>query len=158
MGPIELLKSQHAQIKELCATIPRAEGRERISLCVKLAEELTVHVQLEETVFYPEARARGLDDLVEKSVFEHDEVKQLVALLLELKTQDPRLLETVARIEFLVGKHMEEEERVVFPRFEAHAAMDRMATLGAQMLRTEGDLRSRDVLEIAESVTPMPQA
>lgn len=151
MGPIELLKGQHVEIKALCASVQRAEGRERIALCVKLAEELTVHAQLEEGVFYPEAKARGLDDLVEKSIVEHDEVKQLVALLISLKTQDPRLLETLARIEFLVSQHMEEEERLVFPRFEAHAAMDRMATLGAQMQRTEGDLRAQDVLELAEA-------
>lgn len=151
MGPIELLRAQHQMIRELCEMIPRAEGGHRVALCAKLAEELTVHLHLEEGIFYPEAKARGIAAEIEKSVVEHEDVKELVSLMLTLKTNDPRLLETVARIGFLVGKHIEEEERVVFPRFLAHEDEARLATIGEQLARTQDDLRNEDVLAIAEA-------
>src|SRR6476620_11526262 len=98
MGPIELLKQQHRDAEALFEQIRGAEGGERVRLCAKLAEDLTVHANLEEQIFYPEAKARGLDTQIERAVVEHTEVKEQIALLLQLKQNDPRLLETVARI------------------------------------------------------------
>src|SRR3954449_6480335 len=101
MGPIELLKQQHREAEALFEKIRSSEGGARVRLCAKLAEDLTVHANLEEQIFYPEAKARGLDVQIEKAVHEHMEVKEQISLLLQLKQKDPRLLETVARIEFL---------------------------------------------------------
>lgn len=151
MGPIELLKHQHRQVEALFEEIKASEGRERVRLCAKLAEDLTVHTALEEQIFYPEAKARGIDGVVERSVAAHNEVKEQVSLLLQLKQNDPRLLETVARIQFLVTKHVEEEERVLFPQFEAHEGDERMRTIGEQLERTQDDLRQQDLLQIAEA-------
>jgi len=146
MGPIDLLKRQHREVEELFEQIRQAEGGARARLCAKLAEDLTVHANLEEQIFYPEAAARGLETQVERSVHEHSEVKEQISLLLDLKHSDPRLLETVARIEFLVKKHVEEEERQMFPQFEAREAPERMQTIGEALERTEGDLRAQDLL------------
>lgn len=153
MGPIELLKMQHREVEALFPKIRAAEGAERVRLCAKLAEDLTVHANLEELIFYPEAKARGIDHAVERSVHDHAEVKEQVALLLELKQNDPRLLETVARIEYLLAKHVEEEERVVFPQFEAREAPERMQTIHDAMTRAEDDLRQQDLLQLAEAAS-----
>lgn len=147
---IELLKQQHREVDGLFERIPRADGDEKIQLLGRVAELLTIHTQIEERIFYPFARQRGIQDLVDHSLREHAEVKQLVSELLQLKRNDVRVDQDVQKLITSVRNHVKEEENTFFPRLMALVSKDELVKLGEQMQATVEDLSQQELLKMAE--------
>ncbi len=53
MDALELLKQDHAKVKELLETAESAQGKERTAIFEKIKNELETHARIEENVFYP---------------------------------------------------------------------------------------------------------
>jgi hemerythrin-like domain-containing protein len=84
----------------------------------QICEELTVHAQLEEQAFYPEAqKALGDErDLVDEARVEHASLKWLIA---QLENEGPDSELYGARVTVLkeyVQHHVREEEKEMFPK------------------------------------------
>jgi hemerythrin superfamily protein len=96
---------------------------------------LEVHAQLEEEIFYPALRELGAgDELLEKSVPEHAEMRRLIARLRSSQPGEPDFDETFFALMRTVIHHVADEESVLLPLAERRLA-DRLSELGGQMTR-----------------------
>ena len=154
MGPIELLKQQHRDVEQLFDRIRTASRGEKLQLVTQLVEDLTVHALLEERIFYPAAgRLRELNGLLARSHADHAKVKQFLGDLLKMKQTDPRIDEVLALVQRHVTEHVAEEEEQLFPRVEAELGGS-LEGVGNDMEKTQTELRSQDLLEVAEEQAP----
>lgn len=116
---IALLKNDHRTVEELFDEYEHARRSDRKkAIVLQICEELTVHAQLEEQAFYPEAqKALGDEgDLVEEARVEHASLKWLIA---QLESEDSGSETYAAKVTVLkeyVQHHVGEEEKEMFPK------------------------------------------
>ena len=155
MAAIELLRQQHRDVEALFERLRAAKRDEKVRLMGQLAEEITVHAALEERIFYPAVlRIRELGGELAKAQREHAHVKFLVSELLQAKQTDPAVDALIAELERDVRSHTEEEERDILPRVQSELDPGTLSSIGDEMARAATELRSQDLLEIAESASP----
>src|SRR5438105_14527221 len=89
MDAIKLLKNDHRQVEKIFSQIEKGNGN-REQLFRELANELTVHAEIEEQLFHPAVKnAKQTHDLVLESFDEHKQVKLAFAHLAQVdKTTD----------------------------------------------------------------------
>ncbi|QRK05880.1 hemerythrin domain-containing protein [Archangium violaceum] len=158
MDAIELLTKQHRAVDQLCERFDTARNEERLELLTQIAEMLTIHARIEEQHFYPFARQAGLQDLVDRSIEDHTEVKRLLSDLLQCEVDDPRINGLFDQLKRSVRSHVQEEESVVFPRLTALSSADRLRELGEVMNRAAMSVPQQEVLKIARGEVPSPPA
>ncbi len=148
MAALELLVNQHRHAADLLERIRASKSHERVRYMGDLAEALTLHAALEEQFFYPFLRNHGFADLADRSLAEHADTRRLVAEMLGMKKSDPRLEDTFLSLDHMVRKHVEEEEKDIFPRIRGFA--DELNELGRQMADALRGLKDQELLEFAE--------
>lgn len=96
---------------------------------------LEIHAQLEEEIFYPalQAAVQG-DDILDKSVAEHDEMRRLIALLRAQRVGDPAFEAALLELMREVMHHVADEETALLPLAERVLARE-LGSLGVQMTR-----------------------
>jgi hemerythrin superfamily protein len=151
MDAIALLKQQHREVDALFERIAQAGEDEKILLLGKLAEQLTIHAQLEERHFYPFAQRMGIQDMVDQAFQEHAQVKQMIAELLQLKRHDPRVEQNVQLLQQSVQSHVREEENSLFPRLMSLASQEDLMSVGQEMQSTMEELSRQELLAMAEN-------
>jgi hemerythrin superfamily protein len=136
---IVLLKEDHKAVKRLFREFEKthkgASGAEKRELVDKIVYELTTHAFIEETIFYPAARAEvpDTDEHVLESVEEHHVVAWLCS---ELKDLDPGEETFDAKVAVLIENvehHIEEEEGDWFPQVRKALGRNRLKDLGERM-------------------------
>ena len=96
---------------------------------------LEVHAQLEEEIFYPAMRSAGMDSMVdERSVPEHQEMRQLIEQLRGMEPTESRYDETFMQLMRVVMHHVADEETVLLPEAE-RLLKGRLEELGVQMTK-----------------------
>jgi hemerythrin superfamily protein len=121
-GVIEMLKEDHAKVKELFEQFEGAEGRERAQIAATAIQELEVHAALEEKLIYPAIREEiDEDDLMNEAVEEHHVVHVLIKELNKLKPNDPKFQAKFKVLGEVVKHHIEEEEEEILPKAEDSA-------------------------------------
>ncbi len=148
MDGIVLLKDDHKTVnglfKEFEKTHDTATPSAKRALVNKIIKELVTHAYIEETIFYPAARA-GAPDTTEH-VLESVEEHHVVAWLLsELSTADPRDETFDAKVTVLIENvrhHVEEEEKDWFPEVRKALGRNRLVELGEQMAAAKADAPS----------------
>jgi hypothetical protein len=148
---VALIRQQHDLVRELFARLERTRGR-REQLFHELAENLAVHLELEERIFYPAVRARQTEQILRESVEEHLSVKRILADLVDTDPEDPSFTAKLRVMRRLVELHLEEEERVALPL--AHQLLDEetLQALAQAMIELEVSLEEEDeegALELA---------
>ena len=118
MDAIKLLKNDHRQVEKIFSQIEKGNGN-REQLFRELANELTVHAEIEEQLFYPAVKnAKQTHDLVLESFEEHKQVKLVLA---DLDKADKTTEHWLAGLKVLmedVQHHVGEEEKELFPKVE----------------------------------------
>jgi hemerythrin superfamily protein len=113
---------------------PDTSPRRKSALVANACLALEVHAQLEEEIFYPALRAAGVrDEVLEKSVPEHDEMRRLIGELRATEGgggQDNRF-RSLLRV---VLHHVADEETVLLPHAE-EILSDELGELGARMTK-----------------------
>ena len=121
---IQLLKDDHKHVKKHFREFEKMDPEQDPEACQELVtrvcDELEVHAQLEEELFYPAAR-RALqgkegEDLLDEAEVEHHSVKQLIAELRELQPADPKFKAHVTVLSEYVKHHVKEEEGEMFEK------------------------------------------
>jgi hemerythrin superfamily protein len=130
---IALLEKQHREVEQMFAQFEKAsDDKRKLALVQKIAVALKGHTQIEEEIFYPEARrAINDEDLLNEAVVEHQAAKQLLA---EIETMSPGDELYDAKVKVLseeIEHHVEEEEKELFPKCRK-SDMD-LSALGKQM-------------------------
>lgn len=113
---IGLLMDDHRAVKKLFKQFESAKGAtEKNAIAQETCQQLKVHAQIEEELFYPALRgvSEKLDDMLDEAKVEHGVAKDLVA---KIEGGDPDLLDANYKVltEY-VGHHVEEEEGELFP-------------------------------------------
>jgi hemerythrin superfamily protein len=135
----ELLDADHIATKHLfveyarlATAMPQESVDLRTKLAIRICDELTVHAQIEEDIFYPALR-EALPEMaaqVDEAVQEHGEAKALIAQIQALGDAGPEMDELVAQLACAVEHHVKEERDELFPKARAH--MD-LGPLGEQL-------------------------
>lgn len=94
---------------------------------------VSMHAQLEEELFYPELRKVSHDaDVLDKSVPEHNEMRQIMD---RLRGADPRSKgydQAVMALMREIMHHVADEETTLLPEAEKYISEERLAELGAE--------------------------
>lgn len=143
---INLLKADHAEVKQCFKDYEKlvdgdAAPEERQALAEQICMMLTVHAQIEEEIFYPEAR-RLLDpddlDLVDEADVEHASAKDLIAQIQSMSPGEDLYDAKVTVLGEYVSHHVEEEQDELFPKVKK-AGMDTKA-IGEQLFERKESL------------------
>lgn len=109
-----------------------------------------MHAQLEEELFYPEMRKVKHDDAVlDKSVPEHNEMRQIMD---RLKGADPSSKgydQAVMALMREIMHHVADEETTLLPEAERYISEDRLSELGAEWTRRRVQMSKPYAGEIA---------
>ena len=130
---ISLLEAQHKEVKGWFEEFEKARSDSRkAELYGKIAIALKAHTQIEEEIFYPEARlATGDEDLLDEAVVEHAAAKDLIAQLDTMTVGDDLYDAKVKVLGEEIDHHVGEEEDELFPECRK-SDMD-LEALGARM-------------------------
>lgn len=145
MDGIVLLKDDHKTVKRLFRefekTHKEATPAAKRALVDTIISELTTHAYVEETIFYPAARAGVPEttDHVLESVEEHHVVAWLLSELSKLDPADETFDAKVAVLIENVEHHVEEEEEEWFPEVRKALGRNRLVELGEQMAAAKAD-------------------
>ena len=133
---IALLKQDHEKVRGLLGQFENATGARRAKLLGQIEQELKVHTQVEEEIFYPAYRdaARKKED--KKLYFEAVEEHHVVDLVLPEMTDGDTTEQLKAKakvLKELVEHHADEEEKEMFPRARKALGRDELRELGERM-------------------------
>jgi hemerythrin superfamily protein len=141
---LSLLRADHRKVEELFRQYEAADSNmeEQERLVAQICDELTIHSVLEEELFYPACRERGVGtERLDEAQVEHDGVKLLVA---ELRSQSPDKDFYDAKVAVLsryVRDHIQEEEQAsdgIFAQAKKHKVD--FETLGHQLQERKTEL------------------
>jgi hemerythrin superfamily protein len=136
MNAIDLLKKQHREVEELFEQFESAgekatKTKER--LCREISDHLAVHAEIEEKLFYPEAKQENTEELLRESVEEHLAMKRILADLVEKGTDDEQFEARMTVLKEQVEHHVEEEEKDLFPKVRKSCSTEELEDLGTRM-------------------------
>jgi hypothetical protein len=138
---VSLLAQDHRNVEKL---FKRAQKDP--SVFDQIREELELHAQVEEEIFYPAVEEalsdEGGDDLVEEARREHQEVKDLLAELASLDRQGSEFEQKLQKLQDDVEHHVEEDEGEMFKKTRRAIPKAGLIALGAQMEARKEDLRA----------------
>jgi hemerythrin superfamily protein len=137
---IALLESQHRAVERLFQAVPTLEGQELKRTVVQIVDKLTVHGAIEERHFYPGVRTSDTEDLLDESVQDHQEIKEVCLYLLDVDPSDENYQAKVEELQGLVEEHVTIEESELFPMVRDLVEAAELQELGEQMTATATEL------------------
>ena len=137
MDAFELLKKDHEKVSgifEKLDTTTERGVKTREELFTQLKNELDVHAQIEEQIFYPALEeADETHEITLEAFEEHAIVKQLLAELEELSKDDETWGAKLKVLKENVEHHVEEEEGEMFTGARKVLSSEQIEALGARM-------------------------
>jgi hemerythrin superfamily protein len=110
MDAVELIKNDHLRIDELFTEFLETQSEAtQEDIYQQILTGLDVHAEMEESVFYPAVK-QFAPDQVERSLAEHEEVKQMLAELLDADFDDENFGYRFNKLISDVRQHVKEEE------------------------------------------------
>lgn len=135
---IALLDADHLHVEHLFAEYQTAgDDREhKRQLAHQICNELTVHAQIEEEIFYPAVRrATGDDRMVDDATKEHNNARELINVI-EAGPYDD---ETMMRLQRIIEHHVKEEREEMFDHARRTPGLD-LAKLGGELEQRKSEL------------------
>lgn len=145
-----MIRLDHTHVLALFRRIrPWTSASRKQAIITNACIALEVHAQLEEEIFYPALRrVLGDDELLDKSVPEHDEMRELIRTLRGKDVEAADYDETVRTLMQAVLHHVADEESMLLPQAEMLLG-DELADLGMQMTRRRMELLRPNLNEAA---------
>lgn len=118
---IAVLIEDHKRVRKLFKQFEKMkeEGTpaEKEALARQICEELKLHTEVEEKIFYPAAR-KAIDeqDMLDEALIEHASAKDLIAQIEEGDAKDSMWAARVTVLGEYVEHHVKEEEEEMFPK------------------------------------------
>jgi len=139
MNPIELLKNDHDEAKELFKQYEKAGDNalaKKLALFEQIRDALTVHMDIEETIFYPAVKAvrdEKVKDEVREADEEHHVVKILLGELGKMNLSDEQFDAKLTVLKENIEHHVEEEEGELLPDAKKKLSSELLEQLGDEM-------------------------
>ena len=146
---IALLKKDHEKVRGLLAKLESAaeRGSDRaMQLVTEVENEVKVHTQIEEEIFYPAFRdaARKKDD--KKLFYEANQEHHVVDLVMPEMEDRGSTEEFAAKakvLKELIEHHADEEEKEMFPKARKLFDRDELRELGERLEQRKMELTGR---------------
>jgi hypothetical protein len=135
MDVLELLSQEHDEAKKVFKKIEKSESpAERKRLWAELSAALTLHEEMEETLFYPPLKeVAQTEDIVLEGYQEHHVmdilIEELNALDVKHETWEPKFKVLMENTEH----HIEEEEGELWPKVRKVWSLEKRKEVGRQM-------------------------
>jgi hemerythrin superfamily protein len=144
----DLLDADHKAVKkmfkeyeELTSSRSRSASQKKKDLAQQICQELTVHAQVEEEIFYPAVRgALKETDLIDEAAVEHQTAKDLIAQIQAAGEPDEMFDAKVKVLGEYIDHHVKEERGEIFPKARAAKKLDLVA------MREELETRKAELL------------
>ena len=144
----DLLDADHKAVKkmfkeyeELTGSRSRAAAQQKKELAQQICQELTVHAQVEEEIFYPALRAVLKEtDMIAEAAVEHQTAKQLIAEIQAMGEPNEMFDAKVTVLGEYIDHHVKEERNEMFPKARAARKLDLVA------MRDEIEARKEELM------------
>jgi hemerythrin superfamily protein len=146
MNAIDLLEQQHREVEELFDDFESAgEGAKKTKerLCREISNQLAIHAEIEEKLFYPESKQEDTEEILRESVEEHLSMKRILADLIESGSEDEQFDAKVKVLKEQVEHHVEEEEKDLFPKVRKSLSKEELDDLGTRMRQMAEELEEQ---------------
>jgi iron-sulfur cluster repair protein YtfE (RIC family) len=132
-----LLDDDHNEVMRMFEQYKAAhDARRQQLLAAQIAQALTVHMQIEEEIFYPAFQRAAPDmGLMKDAMREHQEARELLARI-EADRQNAKLM---LELEDAILHHVNDEREKMFPKARATPGLDLMQ-LGDQLEARKAEL------------------
>jgi len=140
---IDLLEQDHREVEEWFDEYDelKEDDARKAELVQKICLALKVHAQIEEEIFYPQAREATKDnDLIDEAVVEHATVKNLIAEIESMEVGEDLYDAKIRVLGEMVKQHIKEEEEELFPELEP-AKID-LEAFGKELAKRKDELMS----------------
>ena len=150
----ELLDADHLAVKHLFVEYARlayasetSAADRRAAIAATICDELTVHAQIEEEIFYPALRKAvpGAADVLDEAEAEHAQAKQLIAQIRGLRTADAGMDQLIAELARAIEHHVKEERDELFPKARSTSGLD-LGALALQLRQRQQELMQEPVV------------
>jgi len=113
--PLKIIKKDHKEVKALFKDYKKADQEEKASLAGQITGELLLHMEMEESLFYPEIEKVSEEgkNLIQDALKEHNEAKMHVDGVESAQDNSQRDMH-MEELEKGVFHHIEEEEDKIF--------------------------------------------
>jgi hemerythrin superfamily protein len=134
MNAIALLKADHRAVEDLFTKLDDAT-RGKDAIAEAIFRLVTIHTSIEERIFYPAARklVPAVGELVFESLEEHTMIKWELASLAMMDAKNERFEAKIKVLRDVLMRHIEKEERELFPRVQKALGAARLNQLGAEL-------------------------
>jgi len=134
MDPFELLKTDHRKVAQLFDELEAARGATKLSVFRQIRDELELHAQIEETIFYPALeKPEETHDLTLEAYEEHKVLKTLLAELDGAASADDEWQAKAKVLRENVEHHVDEEEKELFDKADDALSDEELENLGNRM-------------------------
>jgi iron-sulfur cluster repair protein YtfE (RIC family) len=135
MDATKLLETDHETVKQLFARYDAAGDdafRTKQALFETIKGELLVHMDIEESIFYPNVKATPSEELkddVREADEEHHVAKMLIGEISKMKPEDEQYDAKVTVLKENIEHHVEEEEGEMFPLVKKRLSKERASSV-----------------------------
>ena len=141
----KLLEKDHREVEELFEKFEKLTDRAKVSkkrIADDICNELTVHTQIEEEIFYPAVReaSKEMEDMVDEAIVEHASAKDLIAQIESMEADEDLYDAKVKVLQEMIEHHVEEEEKEMFTKVRK-LGLD-LNELGRQMQARKEQLKA----------------
>lgn len=139
---LDLLSEDHRTVEDLFEAFESEDDDEACgALAAQICIALRVHMQIEEEIFYPEARTVADDDTLDEAQVEHQRAKSLIDDIALMRPADALYRAKVKVLSEYVKHHVREEETELFPQVrDGDLGLENMAErLKARKAQLEGE-------------------
>ncbi|HEX9242639.1 MAG TPA: hemerythrin domain-containing protein [Anaeromyxobacter sp.] len=143
MNAVDLLEAQHREVEELFEELDDAgEGARKTKerLCREISDQLAVHAEIEEKIFYPESKQEDTEALLRESVEEHLSMKRVLTEILEGGTENEQFMARMKVLQEQVEHHVLEEEGELFPMVRKACSREELTEMGERMEKLAEEL------------------
>jgi hypothetical protein len=141
VDPFQLLKEDHKKVSGLLKQLEQTEEQDsstRKELFQQIKNELEVHTQIEETIFYPALKEEeDTKEIALEAYEEHAAVKRLLEEMSELDASDETWGAKCSVLKENVEHHVKEEEGEMFKKARKALDRDELEDLGDQMMEAK---------------------
>ena len=119
----DVLEEDHREVEEWFDEYDELKDSDedrKVDLAEKICLALKVHAQIEEEIFYPQAREASQDnDLVDEALVEHSTVKNLIGEIEAMEVGEELYDAKIRVLGEMVKQHIKEEEEELFPELQS---------------------------------------
>jgi len=160
MNAIKLLMQDHKKVRQLLTELEGTTTRnvrDRQRLVQEISNEVNVHAQIEEEIFYPAFKEAAKKTEDTDMFFEAAEEHHVVEMVLpELEAADPASDEFTAKakvLKELIEHHAGEEEKEMFKRARTLMDEDELEELGTRLEERKMELMGEELEMVGAGAT-----